>query len=43
MVIVPDVVKKGIDSLSIMVKVIEMLRFKDTLRVHQVDLRLEKI
>ena len=47
MVIVSDVVKRNIDLLSVdplkMGKVTEMLWFKKTLMVHQVDLRLEKI
>ena len=46
-VIVSDVVKKGIDPLNVdplkMGKVIEMIWFKETLRVHLVGLRLEKI
>ena len=46
-VIVLDVVKKGIDILSVDLltvgKVTKMLCFKETLRVHRVDLRLEKI
>ena len=47
MVIVLDVVKKGIDPSSVdpikMGKVTKMFPFKEMMRVHQVDLRLEKI
>ena len=47
MVIVTNVVRKGIDLLNVylleMGKIIEMLLFKRTLRVHQVHLRLHKI
>ena len=46
--IILDVAKKGIDPLSVDTlvrrrKVTKILRFKETLRVHQVNLRLEKI
>ena len=47
MVIVLDVAKKGIYILNVdpwkVGRIIEMSLFKKTLRVHQVDLRLEKI
>ena len=46
MVIVSDVVKKVIDLLNVdllkVSRIIKMLRFKKTLRVHQVGLRLKK-
>ena len=47
MVIVSNVVKKDIDLLSVdplkVDKVTKKLWFRETLRVHPVDLRLEKV